>query len=90
MAKQKNNKPKERIGIGRISLLKWENKHNGKTFDSFSLNKTVMKRNRTDKTKFSGQLLSLNGLTRTDLEHIKQAISEMQAKTLDLDLEESD
>lgn len=83
MAKQKSNKPKERITNGRISLLKWENSNgNGKTFESFSLNKTVMQRNKTDSSKFTGRFLSLNGLTKTDLVTIKQVITEMEEKCL--------
>ena len=88
MKKQKNNKPLERISNGRISLLKWENSNNGKTFESFSLNKTVMQRNKTDATKFTGRFLSLNGLTKSDLLTIKQLVTEMTDK--DLDTEESD
>ena len=92
MANKKNNKPKERIVCGRISLLQWKNSNgNGETFDSFSINKTVMQRNKKDKTKFSGQFLSLNGLTKTDLTNLKQAITEMEDKMLGVDgLEESD
>ncbi len=78
MEKQKN-KPKGKIKVGRISLLKWENSNgNGEVFNSFSLNKTFMKRNEEDHSKFEGQIFSLNGLTMSDLEAIKEAIKEVQ------------
>ncbi len=78
MERQKN-KPKERIKVGRISLLKWENSNgNGEVFNSFSLNKTSTKRNEEDPSKFEGQVFSLNGLTMSDLEAIKEAIKEVQ------------
>jgi hypothetical protein len=80
MEKQKN-KPKERIRVGRISLLKWENSNgNGEVFNSFSLNKTLMKRNEEDPSKFEGQVFSLNGLTMNDLEAIQEAIKEVQER----------
>jgi len=80
MEKQKN-KPKERITIGRISLLKWENFNGaGEVFVTFSLNKTVMKRREDDPSKFEGQVFSLNGLTSYDLAAIKEAVKEMEEK----------
>jgi hypothetical protein len=81
MEKQKN-KPKEKIKVGRISLLKWENSNgNGEVFNSFSINKTLMKRNEEDPSKFEGQVFSLNGLTMSDLEAIKEAIKEIEGGT---------
>ena len=78
MEKQKN-KPKDRVEVGRISLLKWENSNgDGELFTSFSLQRTVTKRNEEDRSKFEGQVFSLNGLTMGDLEAIKEAIEEMQ------------
>jgi len=80
MEKHKN-KPKERIEVGRISLLQWENANGGgEVFTSFSLQRTVTKRNEEDPSKFEGQVFSLNGLTMGDLEAIKEAIEEMQVK----------
>ena len=80
MEKQKN-KPKVRIRVGRISLLKWENSNrNGEVFNSFSLNKTLMKRNQEDPSKFEGQVFSLNGITMSELEAIKEAIEKMQQR----------
>ena len=78
---QKNNKPKEKIRNGRISLLKWENFNpQGEVFTSFSLNKTLMKRNEEEPSKFEGQVFSLNGLTINDLDAIKEVIEEMEEK----------
>ncbi len=78
---QKHNKPTERIRIGRISLLRWENSNgNGEVFVSFSLNKRVMKRNEENPSKFEGQVFSLNGLTNYDLTAIKEAVKEMEEK----------
>ena len=80
MERQKN-KPKERIKVGRISLVKWENSNgNGEVFNSFSLNKTLMKRNEEDPSKFEGQVFSLNGITMSELEAIKEAIEKMQQR----------
>ena len=78
---QKNNKPKEKIKNGRISLLKWENTNGeGEVFTSFSLNKTLMKRDEEDPSRFEGQVFSINGLTIYDLEAVKEVITEMQEK----------
>ena len=80
MERQKN-KPKERIKVGRISLVKWENSNgNGEVFNSFSLNKTLMKRNQEDPSKFEGRVFSLNGITISELEAIKEAIEKMQQR----------
>ena len=81
MEKQKNNKPKERIRIGRISLLRWENFNGaGEVFVTFSLNKTVMKKREDDPSKFEGQVFSLNGLTSYDLAAIKEAVKKLEEK----------
>jgi hypothetical protein len=78
---QKHNKPTERIRIGRISLLRWENSNgDGEAFISFSINKTVMKRKEDDPSRFEGQVFSLNGLTSYDLAAIKEAVTEMEEK----------
>lgn len=78
MEKQKN-KPKDRVEVGRISLVRWENSSGGgEVFTSFSLQRTVTKRNEDDPSKFEGQVFSLNGLTMRDLEAIKEAIEQMQ------------
>ncbi len=76
--KNQNNKPIESIKEGRISLLKWENSNKyGEPFTSFSLNKTIMKRSEDDPSKFEGQVFSLNGLTKKDLEDITELIGEI-------------
>ena len=81
MENKKNNKPKEKIRVGRISLLKWENSNgDGEVFTSFSLNKTVMKRRQDDPSRFEGQIFSLNALTNYDLAAIKEAVTEMEEK----------
>jgi len=81
MEKQKNNKPIERIRVGRISLLRWENSNgDGEVFISFSINKTVMKRKEDDPSRFEGQVFSLNGLNSYDLAAIKEAVKEMEEK----------
>lgn len=75
------NKPIDRIKAGRISLLRWENRNNeGEEFTSFSINKTLMKRNKDSPSKFEGRVFSLNGLTKNDLEAIIQVITEMEEK----------
>jgi hypothetical protein len=77
--KNENNKPKEKIKEGRMSLLRWENSNNyGELFTSFSLNKTLMRRNQDEPSKFEGQVFSINGLTMSDLEAIKEVKTEMQ------------
>jgi hypothetical protein len=79
--KNQNNKPIEKIKEGRISLLKWENSNKyGEPFTSFSLNKTAMKKSEDDPSKFEGQVFSLNGLTKKDLDAIKELIEEIQEK----------
>lgn len=81
MAKQNINQPKDRIDLGSISLVQWENMKNGKAFDSFSINKTVRKIDESDPSRFTGRYLSINGLTRHDLSMIKQTILEFENKT---------
>lgn len=82
MEKTKNCKPKHKVTSGRISLLCWENKGNdGKPYNTYSINKTVITHNTKDRTKFTGQFLSLNGLSRTDLQNLKEAIEDMQEET---------
>jgi hypothetical protein len=77
--KNQNNKPIDRIKEGRISLLRWENTNgDGEVFTSFSLNKTMMRKNEDEPSKFEGQVFSLNGLTKHDLESIKEVIGEIQ------------
>jgi len=89
MAKTKSKMPKERVSAGRVALLCWENIANGESFNSFSINKTVLKRNKADRSKFTGQVMSLNGLTKNDLVNLKQAITEMTDRVTGLkDLEE--
>ena len=79
--KNQNNKPVEKIKEGRISLLKWENSNKyGEAFTSFSLNKTTMRKSEDDPSKFEGQVFSLNGLTKQDLEAIKELIEEIEEK----------
>lgn len=80
MAKQNINHPKERIDLGSISLVQWENSKNGKAFDSFSINKTVRKIDESDPSRFTGRFLSINGLTRHDLMMIRQAIVELDER----------
>lgn len=76
--KNKKNKPIESIRDGRISLLKWENSNKyGEPFTSFSLNKTIMKRNEDDRSKYEWQVFPINGLTKKDLKSIKELIDEM-------------
>jgi hypothetical protein len=71
------NKPKEKIRVGRITLLKWENTNSeGEVFTTFSLNKTQFKRDESNPSRFEGQVFSLNGLTKNDLESIKNAVEE--------------
>ena len=79
--KNRNNKPIDRIEEGRISLLRWENTNKqGEVFTSFSLNKTMMRKNEEEPSRFEGQVFSLNGLTKHDLEAIKEVIEELQEK----------
>jgi len=80
MAKQNINQPKDRIDLGSISLVQWENMKNGKAFDSFSINKTVRKIDESDSSRFTGRFLSINGLTKHDLSMIKQAILELEER----------
>ena len=89
--KQKKNRPKERVRSGKISLLQWENSNgNGETFESFSINKTVTRTDDSDRSRFTGQILSLNGLTKRDLTDVKNVIALIEGKVLDLeDLQES-
>ena len=54
------NRPKERVQVGKLSVLQWENSKDGESFDSFSISKRVQKANADDKTKFNGQVFSLN------------------------------
>ena len=92
MAKAKKvRQPKEKVSFGKISLALWENSNgDGDVFESFSLNKTVVRRDDNDRTRFTGQIISLNGLTKNDLSCVKQAIAEMESKVLGVDdLEES-
>ena len=73
----KKNKPKQKIRIGRVSLLQWENTNpEGEVFTTFSLNKTQFKRDESNPSRFEGQVFSLNGLTKNDLEAIKKAVEE--------------
>ncbi len=86
----KGNKPVQKVAFGNVSLLCWENKNSsGELFNSFSLNKTVMKRNNNDCTEFSGKVFSLNGLTKHDLQNVKLAISEMEDSLSEDGLRES-
>lgn len=77
------NKPRERVKSGKIEVLQWENCKDGESFRSFSISKTVKRLDAEDRSKFTGQVFSLNGLTKADLNNIKAAIDEM----LDLDAE---
>ena len=78
---QKNNKPKEKIRVGRISLVKWENTNQqGEVFTTYSLSKTQIKRTDDDPSKFEGRVFTIHGLTKSDLEAINQAVSEMYDK----------
>lgn len=77
----KNNKPKEKIRAGRISLAKWENTNpQGEVFTCFSLCKTLLRRDEDNPSRFEGQVFSLNGLTKDDLEAVKEVIAEMEEK----------
>ncbi len=80
MANQEENKqPIEKIPIGSVTLLKWENtSRKGKKFHSYSIVKKVTVFNDKDKTKFTGQIMAVNLLNRYDLRDIKQAITKMQ------------
>lgn len=81
MAEKNKNQPKDKIRFGNISLVQWENKNQkGKTFDSFSINKTVRRFDENDPTSFKGRLLSINGLSKVDLSLIKQAITEHEER----------
>ncbi len=80
----KNNKPKEKIRVGRISLVKWENTNQqGEVFKTYSLSKTLIKRSDDDLSKFEGRVFTIHGLTKTDLESINQAVSEMYDKDVE-------
>ncbi len=82
------SKPKEKVVVGKVSVACWENRaRNGELFDCFSISKTVLQRNSENRSEFTGKVFSLNGLTRTDLTSIRQALDEIEAKLV---LEERD
>ncbi|RJX20066.1 MAG: hypothetical protein C4575_07315 [Desulforudis sp.] len=86
MKKQEFKQPKEKVRFGKIGLALWENTNrDGKCFNSFSLNKTIVKQDENDKSRFCGQRVSINGLTWADLRNIVQAVSEMELKTVGID-----
>lgn len=77
----KNNKPKEKLRVGRISLLKWENTNQqGEVFTTYSLSKTLIRKCDDDPSKFEGKVFTIHGLTAGDLESISQVLQEMQDK----------
>jgi hypothetical protein len=91
-SKKQNNRPANKIKVGRIELVCWNNtsSNNGKKFRSFSVNKHVIEKDHDNPKRFITNIYSLDGLFESDLKSLKEAVDSALEKTIkeDYGLEE--